>query len=559
MPCSATLHPYFDFGGTDADGDSLVYSLITPIQGYSSKDQPAAPGRGSSSYPKLTWIDGISVANIIPGPKPLTVNRKTGQLSVTPGTTGLYVFAVQVDEYRNGVKIGTLNRDFQLKVVDCPKMDAPKLFFRPAGKREYYKNNEIVTVKKGDPDCFEVMVVDPSINDLVKINGITINNSKNYFNILPAEFRTTTPGDTMRFQVCLDECFVTYDNRPLRIQLIAEDGSCPLPLTDTLTIFIRRESAVNTPPVVTTSLPGKYVHATVGLPVQFTVYGKDTDKDDLELSGRGQNFSISSMGMVFNTKAGKETIQQNFLWTPPCNARKGDTLAVDFILKDMRCEGNPLAVSEPVYFVIDESPNNPPSVNTTLATPFLSYTIGTSEAIAFDVRGTDPDTNSITLSAIGRGFEMKALGMQFDGKSGVKDITSPYLWAPECSIMNGEAEKVFTIDFITTDKNCGAASDTTTVQVTVKNDGESEMPELPNVITPNGDGKNDCLVLENLPAGNCENQFKDVVIYNRWGKQVYYSRVRNQNWCPTDISAGYYYYVISYTQKTFKGGLNVIK
>ncbi|WP_221392262.1 gliding motility-associated C-terminal domain-containing protein [Dyadobacter sp. NIV53] len=549
----------FNFGGTDADGDSLVYSLITPMQGYSTKDVPSAPGQGASSYPTVTWIDGVTIANIIPGPKPLTVDSKTGMLSVTAGSTGLYVFTVRVDEYRNKTKIGTLTRDFQLKVVDCPKMDAPKLLFKPVGRDTFYTQNEIITITKDDPNCFEVMVTDPSINDHIKINGVAINNSENYFTVLPAEFQTTTANDTMRFQICLDECFVTYDNRPIRIELIAEDQSCPVPLSDTLTIFIRRESSGNTAPVVTTSLTNDYVHATAGLPVKFTVYGKDIDKDSIALSAQGQDFTISSQGMVFNPISGKETIQQNFTWTPPCNAKKGDTLAVDFLLKDLRCSGNPLGVSKPVYFIIDQSPNNPPSVSTDLNSSTISYTIGNSGTIEFNVLATDADTNTITLAALGRGFDMQAMGMNFTNKTGIKNLTSPYSWTPDCALMNGSTEQVFTIDFITADKNCLSASDTTTVEVTIKDNAEDQMPELPNVITPNGDGKNDCLLLDNLPAGTCVNQFKDVTIFNRWGKQVYYSIEKDKNWCPSDISGGYYYYLIRYTNQSYKSGLTVLK
>ena len=549
----------FDFGGTDADGDSLVYSLVTPRQGVSSKDVPSAPAQGSSNYPQLTWVDGISVSNMIPGPKPLSVNTKTGMLSVTAGSTGLYVFTVQVDEYRNKTKIGTLTRDFQLKVVDCPKMEAPKLLFKPVGKSTFYTSNEIINIKKDDPNCFEVMVTDPSIRDLIKINGVAINNTENYFSLLPAEFTTTVANDTMRFQICLDECFVTYDNRPIKIELIAEDGSCPAPLTDTLTIFLRRENNDNTPPVLTTSLNSGYVHATAGLPLNFIVYGNDTDKDSLKLSGRGQDFAFASQGMVFNPKTGVETVQQNFTWTPPCNARKGDTLAVDFLVQDMRCSGNPLGVSKTIYFIIDESPNNPPGVTTNLVTASLSYSIGNSTPIEFDVLATDADTNAITLVAAGRGFDIKELGMNFTNKSGVNRLLSPYSWAPDCSVMNGESEQVFMIDFITQDKSCNASSDTTTVQITLKGEEEQEMPELPNVITPNGDGKNDCLVLEELPADNCSNQFKDVAIYNRWGKQVYYSNEKGKSWCPTNISAGNYYYLIRYTNKSYKSPITVLK
>ncbi|KQS28211.1 gliding motility-associated C-terminal domain-containing protein [Dyadobacter sp. Leaf189] len=550
---------FFDFGGSDADGDSLSYKLITPMQGYSDKANPSIPARGSSSYPRLSWINGVSEANIIPGPDPLKVNPKTGMLSVTPGSVGLYVFAVQVDEFRNGVKIGSLTRDFQLKVVDCPKMDPPKLLYKPKGKTTWYSENEIITVKKDDPNCFEVIVTDPTVNQLIKVNGRAVNNSKDYFTILPAEFRTTIANDTLRFEVCLDECFVTYDNRPIKIELIAEDESCPVPLMDTLGIFIRRESSGNNPPVVSTSLGSDFVHVTAGVPVNFTVFGKDPDKDKLALSGRGRDFNMNAMGMNFLAASGTEKVQQNFTWTPPCNAKKGDTLTVDFKLEDMRCEGNPMPVSKPVYFVVDESPNNPPTVGTSLPVQEVSYTIGTAEGISFDVFGNDPDTNAISLVAAGRGFDLKEMGMLFEGKTGMKTVSSPYSWNPECGLLGGEVEQTFMVDFISLDKSCASASDTTTVRITVKDTEEEPFPEFPNVITPNGDSKNDCFVFQDLPRDKCDDQFKDITIYNRWGKQIYYSKIRPNDWCPDNISGGYYYYLIQYTRRSYKGGLTVLK
>ncbi|WAC14267.1 T9SS type B sorting domain-containing protein [Dyadobacter pollutisoli] len=550
---------FFDFGGKDADGDSLTYTLITPMQGFSDKANPSAPSRGSSNYPRLDWVDGISVSNIIPGPDPLKVNRSTGMLSVTPGSVGLYVFAVQVDEYRNGQKIGTLTRDFQLKVVDCPKMEPPKLLFKPLGKTTYYTENEIITVKKGDPNCFEVIVTDPTINQIVRINGRAVNNTKDYFSLLPAEFRTSKANDTLRFQICLDECFVTYDNRPIKIELIAEDESCPVPLMDTLNIYIRRENSGNNAPNVTTSLTGDYIHVTAGVPVTFTVFGKDVDKDSLALSGRGRDFNMTDMGMNFKPVSGVAAVQQTFTWIPPCNAKKGDTLAVDFKAEDMRCAGNPLAATKPIYFIVDQSPNNPPAVKTSLTVQELVYNIGNSAPIIFDVLASDPDTNSISLTASGRGFSLSDAGMIFAPKTGIKSVTSPYTWNPDCALLNGEAEQTFIVDFVTQDKSCAAASDTTTVKVTVR-DGQSEpFPEFPNVITPNGDGKNDCFVFQELPGDLCSDQFKDITIFNRWGKQVFYSKVRPNDWCPSNISGGYYYFVVQYTKRSYKGGLTILK
>ncbi|MCF2446482.1 gliding motility-associated C-terminal domain-containing protein [Dyadobacter sp. CY345] len=437
----------FNFGGTDPDGDSLSYRLVTPLQGFSTKDRPGIQAIGSSNYPKLTWIDGITNDNIIPGSKPLTVDYKTGMLSLTAGNLGLYVFAVQVDEFRNGIKIGTLIRDFQLRVVDCPKMDKPEILFKEKGKSTFYSSNQIVTIGKDDPNCFEVMVTDPSINELLQVSGRAIDQTQNYFSILPAQYRTTVANDTMRFQVCLDACFVTDDNRPIRIELIVQDESCPVPLTDTLVIYIRREGSENIPPVVTTSL----------------------------------------------------------------------------------------------------------------STSSLSYELSSSEGIIFEVTAIDPDTSSITLNAKGRGFDLADVGMLFGSKSGIGQLSSQFSWNPDCRIMNGDTSQTFTVDFITQDKACLAASDTTSVVLKLSDNSGKAVIDLPNVITPNGDGKNDCLIFDEISEGSCNDLFKDITIFNRWGKQVYYSKNKNQNWCPNAISAGYYFYVVQYTQKSFKGGLTVLK
>jgi hypothetical protein len=321
-------------------------------------------------------------------------------------------------------------------------------------------------------------VTDPTVNQTIRVNGRAVNNTKDYFTVLPAEFRTTIANDTMRFEICLDECFVTYDNRPIKIELVAEDESCPIPLMDTLYIYIRRENSGNNAPAVTTSLPEQYVHVTAGVPVTFTVYGKDVDKDSLALSGRGRDFNMTDMGMNFKPVTGVASVQQQFTWTPPCNAKKGDTLAVDFKAEDMRCPGNPLAAAKPVFFIVDQSPNNPPAVKTSLQVQELTYHIGNSETIIFDVLASDPDTNTISLTAAGRGFNLSDAGMIFTSKTGVKSVISPYSWNPDCALLDGQSEQTFTIDFITQDKSCAAASDTTTVKVTVR-DGESEpFPEF---------------------------------------------------------------------------------
>ena len=112
----------FPFGGTDSDGDELRYSMITPLNQKGTNQNTVSP----APYPDVSWLPGYSATNAIQGSPALSVNIRTGQLSVTATQLGLFVFAVRVEEYRNGLKIGEVRRDFQLLVIDCPPQTTPK-------------------------------------------------------------------------------------------------------------------------------------------------------------------------------------------------------------------------------------------------------------------------------------------------------------------------------------------------------------------------------------------------------------------------------------------------
>ena len=97
---------------------------------------------------------------------------------------------------------------------------------------------------------------------------------------------------------------------------------------------------------------------------------------------------------------------------------------------------------------------------------------------------------------------------------------------------------------------------------------------LPNVFTPNGDGRNEEFAPKlNVPCpekkdakGTCWNgiaEFKGT-IFNRWGNKVYQWSEWNNAWSGTDASAGTYYYVIDATgengaNKTYKGQVTLMR
>ncbi len=96
---------YYSHGAVDIDGDSLVYTLVPPLD-----DPPtnlAYSGVFSATYP-VTSAGGV-----------FGFDQQTGQMTFTPTQVGKFVVAVLVSEYRNGVLIGTTMRDIQIVVISC--------------------------------------------------------------------------------------------------------------------------------------------------------------------------------------------------------------------------------------------------------------------------------------------------------------------------------------------------------------------------------------------------------------------------------------------------------
>ena len=78
---------------------------------------------------------------------------------------------------------------------------------------------------------------------------------------------------------------------------------------------------------------------------------------------------------------------------------------------------------------------------------------------------------------------------------------------------------------------------------------------VPNVITPNGDGKNDFFKL----GKSLKNS--SLLIVNRWGEKVHSSASYKNDWNAVDLSSGTYYYTLtnSCLSKPFHGSISVLR
>ena len=109
----------FDHSATDADGDSLYYSLCSPLTSTRNPPNPNPPA--APPYTDVPFQSPYSVNDPLGGTIPLSINPQTGALTGTPDQVGQYVVGVCVSEYRNGVLLSTLNRDFQFNVLNCER------------------------------------------------------------------------------------------------------------------------------------------------------------------------------------------------------------------------------------------------------------------------------------------------------------------------------------------------------------------------------------------------------------------------------------------------------
>ena len=119
----------FNYGIVDPDGDSLVYSIVTPLNANDIQGGGGglSTSTGPAPYDFITWRNGYDLIDIFGSGSYLTIDSFTGDISAFTPNFGVFVFAVKVEEYRDGVKLGEIRRDLQYKAINCDGGNHPRL------------------------------------------------------------------------------------------------------------------------------------------------------------------------------------------------------------------------------------------------------------------------------------------------------------------------------------------------------------------------------------------------------------------------------------------------
>ncbi len=166
---------------------------------------------------------------------------------------------------------------------------------------------------------------------------------------------------------------------------------------------------------------------------------------------------------------------------------------------------------------------------------------------------TLPIANAGNDTTISKGYTA-----QLNGSGG-----ADYEWTPTESLSNpsianpvAKPLETTTYTLLVTDTNGCQDTDEVTVFV-----NEDYLVQATNTLTPNGDGKNDFWYIINIET------YPDVevLIFDRWGTEVYTSKAYNNDWGGTykdnKLPEGTYYYVIRFegSDRLYKGAVNILR
>ncbi len=283
----------FGFSATEPDGDSLVYSLATPLSGCNQpipyKPYPGAAGgvviltrvplcvleftglAGGSTYTPLLPLpvatDTTGVCPIKTGVPKFTLNQSARTVTFRPNRyvpnvaagngDNKYQVVIKVDEYRrvNGVRriVGSVRREAVLIVIDCgtnSTPNTPRVTSQTTGSNTgtlntadtteikiYSCNYSRVKINFTDPDNLRT----PSANQNLTVTlPATINTDPSYLDsgdvgsFFLAGNGTTNPQGTFFFQPSPSAV-----GRVIRINVRIEDNACPVKGLQNRVIVIR--------------------------------------------------------------------------------------------------------------------------------------------------------------------------------------------------------------------------------------------------------------------------------------------------------------------------------
>ncbi|MEZ4758735.1 MAG: hypothetical protein R2810_02965 [Flavobacteriales bacterium] len=192
----------YNFGVTEPDGNTLVYSLIN--------------ARYAAPLPTpCTYTAGYTGGNPVPG---IMLDPVNGQITFTPTITGNYVVVVLVEEYdAMGNLIGTVMRDLMFTVLNCTG-SAPTYGGLSNNTAGVVTGPGAIQVCDGEPFCVDLVFTDPDA-------GTVLNVVSQATTLLPGATFSVNGTNPAVATLCWTGDLASS---PVNVLVLALDGACPI-------------------------------------------------------------------------------------------------------------------------------------------------------------------------------------------------------------------------------------------------------------------------------------------------------------------------------------------
>ncbi len=433
-----------DLRAVDANGDSLSYEFALPLWGNTSLSiGPVVPVALPGPYIPVIWASSFSTNSPFSSNPQATLST-AGVLRINPVQNGVYLFSVKVSEFRAGVKIGEVRRDFQYQVRTCPQALSPQAWLGKPGLSIMYNEQDTVTLRDANDRCLQLRVSDRSQPEVVQLRASLLPNWTGSVQLDKTSARINGVIDTADFKICLPDCGTALAN-PQTLHLIYQDGTCPLARVDTFSVFLKSQPSPNSPPQLKLNPATDTLLVSIDSPISLEVEGLDTlDQDSLYLDLRAEGFTLAIWQSNWKLLRGKSQLRTELDFVSSCSKNR----------------------KQPYPFVL-------------------------------------------TL---------------FDGSCYASNAVSRRFW------IKTETPKTVSSSF-----------------------------EVPNLVTPNGDGINDLFRVEATAGDPCQSAVLGLRITDRWGRKLMDKEGPDLVWDPSGLPSGIYFALISYEQKEYFTTINVIR
>lgn len=426
---------YTNFTGIDTDGDSLVYRLATPLN--TSSVAPLPITQAKPNIP-VTWATGYSTSNMIPGSQALRISTK-GLLTVNPSSPGLYVFSVVVEEWRKGLKIGEVQRDFQMMVIGgCEPPDPPVVDIDVPGKPLFNPATDILSYTVSEEKCFDFIVTNLTPGERITLRAEAVNFDEDIDSLFSITSSPIGIGqDSLLLRLCAPDCPPTR-SAPFIIDLIAGDDACPLPQTDTLRLMLQVQPPANQLPVLQPIQNAFFINEDDSISVPFRA--TDPDGQTIDVSLLPLNFDtlkVRGFSLILTTE--EPGLVEGFItWSTNCIRYDYSDLQLfklALTVEDADTCAYKDQITEFIDFNVILPENTSPELVSSGASEIDAF-LG--DTIFFNLEAIDPDGDfvSIVYDDANSNSRLSDLGVVLTFENGPGAASGSFYWATECDQIN---------------------------------------------------------------------------------------------------------------------------